>query len=247
VSKKRKTVQCAYCRMSCIPTKEHALARWASKEMANYLRVGPMMAVHRIGQEPTIMDVCSTCNGGVLSQLDEAAKEWWITSGGATKPIIQGLHGPLGRWLGKIVYNVQRIEQRERGGMDGPHVPDIVIAWIRGQVQPARGITAWVSVFPEGHEGALNSSIAGPDSRPDRPVWLLSLHRFLFGIAWDHPFGNGFARAVEVEACQNLPAVSLDLVSGQESLTIPPLRDPDHVYKSLYAGVTRIRDEVREG
>jgi hypothetical protein len=203
------------------------------------------MEIHKIGQEPTIKDVCRSCNGGVLSRLDEAAKEWWDASEGATKPIVPGPQGILARWLGKVVYNVQRIEKRERGSIGGPPVPDLMRAWILGEARAERRISAWVSVFPENHDGAFHSGIAGNDDRPDSPVWLVGLHRFFFCVAWDHPIGNGFAKAIEAEVRTSLPAASLDLDGdSNDSMDVPTLRDPDRVYESLYRGAAQFRDQA---
>src|SRR2546428_5838383 len=146
---RRKDVPCAYCGVTTTPSREHALADWASEEMAGYLRIGTVMAVHKKGQEPTIFDVCRDCNHGVLGPLDEAAKKWWVASEKATKPIIPASQGMLARWLGKVAYNVQRIEKRERGSIGGPPVSDPMRAWITGQARPEGQVTVWASVFPE--------------------------------------------------------------------------------------------------
>jgi len=203
--------------------------------MAGSLQVGVVMAVHKFGQEPTIADVCKPCNSGFLSQLDEAAKDWWVDSRQATVPRIERGQASLARWLGKVVYNVQRIEARERGAAGGPLVSESMRAWIRCRAVPG-DVAVWASVFPTDHDGAIHGGVAGTDDRPDRPVWLVGLHRFFFCVAWDHP-DAGFAREVCNASCQSLPAVSLDLSDEHRSVDVPTLRDADSVFQALYRGI----------
>jgi len=203
-----------------------------------------VMAKHHFGNAPVIRDVCRSCNGGVLSRLDEAASDWWSESSEGRRPVLTSPHSLLARWLGKIVYNVQRVERRERGELVGPPVPDFFVAWITGRTKADAMIAVWLSLFPIGHEAAVHSGIAGTDQRLDRPVWLIGLRRFFFCVAWDHPVGNGFARQIETEACVGLPAARLDLDRGAGALAIPLLRDPDRVYESLYGIAVRFAESA---
>jgi hypothetical protein len=236
-------VMCAFCGRLRVPTTEHVLARWVSRRIPDYDRVARVMLRHRRGNEPTIRDVCVECNGGVLSQLDENAMRWWDASEAATKPVLVGSHRDLARWIGKFIFNTQRVEFREQGALSSPTVTEQFKGWIMGREEAGNRIAAWVALFPEDHAGGQHLAIAGPAETADGPVWQVGLHRFYFCVAWDPDSTTGFAENMAVASCASMPAARLDLVGGSGALEIPVLRIADEVYAALYRGVEEVLGE----
>lgn len=108
---------CAYCRQDATATREHVIPAFIyrfQKELEKNVIGWNEAAKKMVGGEHQVKDVCRTCNGGVLSNLDAFGKKFLITNGFLTQNYTKREadltydYNQLVRWLLKISFNSTR-------------------------------------------------------------------------------------------------------------------------------------------
>lgn len=108
---------CAYCKQDAAATREHVIPAFIyrfQKELENNVIGWNEAAKKMVGGEHQVKDVCRTCNGGVLSNLDAYGKEFLIANGFLTQNYTRREaeltydYNRLVRWLLKISFNSTR-------------------------------------------------------------------------------------------------------------------------------------------
>ncbi len=103
-------IPCAYCEKPCQPTREHIVPRWYSLTPGESETFNARQPITHLKGDLMIKDVCSTCNGGVLSQLDGYGKKLYdnyfsVSVGlGDVVEVTFDIH-QLTRWLLKLSFN----------------------------------------------------------------------------------------------------------------------------------------------
>ena len=193
--------------------------------------------------ELTIEDVCAPCNNGRLSKLDNYAGEWWDRNVQPDTTELDAEEPILGRWLGKIAYNMQRIERRERPGPTEAPIPDEAVRWIIGHGPLSGAMGICVGALPLGHDSTLNAGHDRP--RTDVPLPLRTQHfqALVFMIVWRDARWAITPDEMTALICKSMPAVPLDLVRGRGPKRMPEIRSPDFVEKGFY-GNLELMDRV---
>ena len=114
-------MRCAYCNEDKKLTREHVIPdgfikRMNMKEQIIWLDKAPSRVIK---SEIKIKDVCSTCNNGVLSDLDGYAVNTIVKYNGkinkeTRKLFFKADYDKLSRWLLKICYNSARVNDSEK-------------------------------------------------------------------------------------------------------------------------------------
>ncbi len=106
-------IPCAYCDQPCQPTREHVIPRWYSLTPGELETFNARQPVTHLKGDLMIKDVCSACNGGVLSQLDAYGKnlydDYFSAPVGLGDVVDVAFDiNRLSRWLLKLSFNSGR-------------------------------------------------------------------------------------------------------------------------------------------
>ncbi|QTA80793.1 Uncharacterized protein dnl_31060 [Desulfonema limicola] len=147
--------KCAYCGNDSVSTREHIFPKSLlnrknidTKEKYNDKRVRYIRKAGKIFDgEPTINDVCGSCNGGVLSRLDAYTCQLYdnflykfVNKGESV--IFEYNFDMLTRWLLKVSYNSARANNQFDSGILSNYIEYI----IKGKTRPDR-INVFVQLF----------------------------------------------------------------------------------------------------
>lgn len=227
--------ECAYCWNETELSTEHASARWIPGKIPDSDSIAPIRGRHMFQGELTVDDVCARCNNGALSRLDEYASEWWDRNVRESVTELNADEARLGRWLGKVTFNMQRIERRENPNTNEPQIPDDTIRWILGEGRLHESLGIVVAALPPGHRSASNAGHDGP--RPGVPMPLRYTHMLglVFMVVWKTPTFQvaGMTKAI----CDTMPGVVLDLERGRGPRRLPIISRPDFVEEGLYGNL----------
>lgn len=111
---------CAYCKESAVATREHVIPAFIyrfQKELESNVIGWNEVAEKMVGGEHQVKDVCGTCNGGVLSALDNYGKTFLIKNGflkqnySKRNANLTCDYDRLARWLLKISFNSTRTDR----------------------------------------------------------------------------------------------------------------------------------------
>ena len=106
-------IPCAYCDERCQPTREHIVPRWYSLTPGDSETFNARQPFTHLKGDLMVKDVCTTCNGGVLSKLDAYGKKLYdeifsVTSSYGDVTDLSFDVVQLSRWLLKLSFNSGR-------------------------------------------------------------------------------------------------------------------------------------------
>jgi hypothetical protein len=145
----------------------------------------------------------------------------------------------LGRWAGKVAYNMQRVCIREGTQGEEPQFPKSAIAWIlgTGKSDEIRVAASWVPVSEAVRENfgvfASNGTFL-----PRRYVQAGPLVMF---VAWAHPQLPESTLIVHEKDCKRVPAVAISHPS-KPTIELPSMADTSMLLK----GLAHMRDIAAE-
>ena len=121
---------CAYCGNQGPLTKEHIWPKWLHELEDHPLKYN-FAADKVMPDQQVIRDVCSICNNGPLSRLDDYAKQLYTQYFSKTYKVSRSLrlrydYGMLSRWLLKIAYNTARASSATDANTLGSFSPYLV-------------------------------------------------------------------------------------------------------------------------
>lgn len=227
---KKRNIVCAFCGRQGRASTEHAIARWVHKHTVKHVGVTPARRRHKWGGTPTVRDVCTRCNNGPLSVLDDQARRIFERSIGAPPVLTVEQAGRLARWGAKVAFNAQRLCFAEGTQGEEPRMPVSAVRWIlKGTSTDQVAVAAsWVDESKAVRE---NFGVFGSNGTflPRRYVQAGPVVIF---VAWAHPKQPASTAIVHRKDCEHAPAVGISHPSSA-SVTLPVLADTSMLLKGL--------------
>lgn len=186
---------CAYCDAAAPLTREHlipkAIMQRTKDQTIRYLAKADRL----VGGEPTVRDVCSRCNNGVLSNLDAYActlfdKYFSTTVHANTKVAFEYDYQHTVRWLLKMSYNAARTRNQSGAILLGRYKSFV----LNGGTIPAR-LAVYLQLIIPHVLSADEEAIVG-----DRSLQLLP----------SMPNGRHYIAPVRIRIAESLPQGGLD-------------------------------------
>jgi hypothetical protein len=245
-----RTIDCIYCGQRGRQGREHVIPKWLWKESVRIgYFVAPARGRHPFGGNLRIPDVCATCNNGPLSQLDEAAKSWWIGRGESLDPVLNAHPPNIGRWCAKIAVNMERAEaEQAKVGLWTPQIPMSVKEWVINGGPAPPEIAIRVAALPASHHFALDGGIYGSGDRT-MGARILQLLGIMFYVVWHFPLDPVSKSIPQILAYLDKyhPSVRLDLGNGTAPVALPIVPKPDELTLGIYDDpvlVARVRERI---